>query len=669
MAQRVIQLLRSGQLYTTKEAAKTAITSLEGKLDGEVILARYTAGAETKTLISVRHSFTPTGGGSAVSGWTFFDDPESLIQNLDKSASAVDGQVVTTVTQVDGLVSETKANVKDLQLGGYSKDTSATGSIGSTDTVNTALSKLENAITSVGVTSTDKTINVSNDGRDIGVNIDGTTLVADSNDGTISADLEIVALTSTEIAALTGGDNVREAYKLIYATDSGKTAIGDIVKIYKDSALVNFFLGHVDDSLTNADQQGESPDTAVTDGTGATALVYIMQLANGKYKLAAVDVSNFLEESEFSDGLQVSNHVVSVKVDSTSEEVITAYGTQNTTAPVLSVGANGVKVSNIQTAIDAKVGTLDYSDTAVTGEYVSQVTETDGVIAVTRTAVSGATLNSYSKGSDGSAVASTDTINQAISKLENQIDAAESGSKTEINTTVGGESATHMTIIKTQDASDNHDIYSFSLADVASEDALETEVTRAQTAEGELATKIGLTGAEGSRTWTPTTNYGGSSATVAANMEALATAIKANADAIAGLDYTDTAVAGQVVTEVDETNGVIAPTRANLSGITLAGFTADTGATGAIAATDTVAGALNKLQNKADASLNSVSGSNAIAVGNKDSNKDQQISLILDDSTTQSDANNRYAATSGNVLQITSDGLYLSEVWDCGVYA
>ena len=71
--------------------------------------------------------------------------------------------------------------------------------------------------------------------------------------------------------------------------------------------------------------------------------------------------------------------------------------------------------------------------------------------------------------------------------------------------------------------------------------------------------------------------------------------------AVKALDYPDTAVAGQVVTEVDETDGVIAPARANLSGITLAGFTADSTATGAIAATDTVAAALNKLQNKADA--------------------------------------------------------------------
>ena len=70
---------------------------------------------------------------------------QGQINAMDKAADAVDGQVVTTVEETNGVVSETKANVKDLQLGGYVKDASATGAIGSTDTINAALSKLENA--------------------------------------------------------------------------------------------------------------------------------------------------------------------------------------------------------------------------------------------------------------------------------------------------------------------------------------------------------------------------------------------------------------------------------------------------------------------------------------------------------------------------------------------
>lgn len=63
---------------------------------------------------------------------------------------------------------------------------------------------------------------------------------------------------------------------------------------------------------------------------------------------------------------------------------------------------------------------------------------------------------------------------------------------------------------------------------------LTTEVTRAQAAEGEIASKIGLTGGETARAWTPTTNYGG--ATVAANMSAIDTQVKANTDALTWIE-------------------------------------------------------------------------------------------------------------------------------------
>ena len=79
------------------------------------------------------------------------NDLNDRIDIMDKAADAVAGQVVTTVSETNGVVSETKANVKDLQLGGYVKDANATGAIGGTDTINTALSKLENTVTSTTV--------------------------------------------------------------------------------------------------------------------------------------------------------------------------------------------------------------------------------------------------------------------------------------------------------------------------------------------------------------------------------------------------------------------------------------------------------------------------------------------------------------------------------------
>ena len=64
-------------------------------------------------------------------------------------------------------------------------------------------------------------------------------------------------------------------------------------------------------------------------------------LANGSEDTVSVDVSKFLAESEFGNGLQVDEltGVVSVKVDAASEAFLT-------------VGADGVKLAGVQTAID-----------------------------------------------------------------------------------------------------------------------------------------------------------------------------------------------------------------------------------------------------------------------------------------------------------------------------
>ena len=67
---------------------------------------------------------------------------------------------------------------------------------------------------------------------------------------------------------------------------------------------------------------------------------------------------------------------------------------------------------------------LDYTGvTTGDGVVVTNVTETDGVVSAVTAEVGGLKLTNYAKGSDSGAVVSTDSINDAISKLENQVDA------------------------------------------------------------------------------------------------------------------------------------------------------------------------------------------------------------------------------------------------------
>ena len=357
---------------------------------------------------------------------------QGQINGMDKAASAVDGQVVTTVSEVDGKVTETKANVKDLQLGGYAKS-NETGSIGGTDTINTALSKLENTIGANKVSNDDGSINVTTatTGTDINVNIkSGEKVIKKDGNGGLYTNIKISGATAQELVDL--GTNVREAYKLL---DSNGEKLGDWIKIYKDSSLVNVELGHIGDLLEGTSAITEEADSSTivpTSDTGASeALNFVYQLENGKYKLAQVDVESFLQEAEFKDGLSVDSttHEVKVKIDDTSEK-----NSQETPVSFLTVGPDGVKLDGIKDEITRKIEALDYTDSAATGQYVTEVNEENGIISsVERANVSEAPLNNYVKGEDATAVVATDTINQAVSKLEKQTDTLARATENELS--------------------------------------------------------------------------------------------------------------------------------------------------------------------------------------------------------------------------------------------
>ena len=357
---------------------------------------------------------------------------QGQINGMDKDASAVDGQVVTTVSEVDGKVTETKANVKDLQLGGYAKS-NETGSIGGTDTINTALSKLENTIGANKVSNDDGSINVTTatTGTDINVNIkSGEKVIKKDGNGGLYTNIKISGATAQELVDL--GTNVREAYKLL---DSNGEKLGDWIKIYKDSSLVNVELGHIGDLLEGTSAITEEADSSTivpTSDTGASeALNFVYQLENGKYKLAQVDVESFLQEAEFKDGLSVDSttHEVKVKIDDTSEK-----NSQETPVSFLTVGPDGVKLDGIKDEITRKIEALDYTDSAATGQYVTEVNEENGIISsVERANVSEAPLNNYVKGEDATAVVATDTINQAVSKLEKQTDTLARATENELS--------------------------------------------------------------------------------------------------------------------------------------------------------------------------------------------------------------------------------------------
>lgn len=379
---------------------------------------------------------------------------QGQIDSMDKPAEAVDGQVVTTVAETDGKVTETKANVKDLKLVGYSKEADATGDIAATDTINTALSKLENKVGANEVNNADHSIIVTKPTgttttTDIKVNIkSGEKVIKLGNDG-IYTNLNLVKITDGLTA------NVKERYEL---RDSNNEKIGESIDIPTDSAYKEIYLGSSADTI-------DTKSGVITKKEGdKQSLNYAYIKADGTYDLAKVDVSAFLSEEEFKDGLQVKDHVVSVKVDASSEKVTTG---DSATVDVLTVSSNGVKVSNIQNAIDYSISALDAS---VTGGTTAG-TKTNGHVQVVVDEVGGmltaVTVNEAN-------IADADDLEALSGKTVTEV--ASSNDSITANSSLAADGTKHLDIIT--DAS-KIKMTGFTSSDVLSGIAVSSSVTEA----------------------------------------------------------------------------------------------------------------------------------------------------------------------------------------------
>lgn len=104
---------------------------------------------------------TYVGGVVAAEAARADAEVERAIKSLDVADSAVSGQFVTAVSETDGKISVSRANLTDAVLAGYAADSTQTGAIAATDTLEEALNKIENSLASTTVK----------------YNVDGTTLV------------------------------------------------------------------------------------------------------------------------------------------------------------------------------------------------------------------------------------------------------------------------------------------------------------------------------------------------------------------------------------------------------------------------------------------------------------------------------------------------------------
>lgn len=652
MSNNFIRVLRNTELCATREAA---ITKLEGKLatlqDGEICIASYGGSWDAaKTILGVVRA--KTVDGSSKRSYTIFDNEDTAdilaaIQKLNttKDVTSTDGHVTVKVVQKDGLLEtlEVKtANIAKATELGTKDDAAGTdtafGRIAQevadrTTAITTALAGLTGTVSATakdgeqysvltGVTQTNgklasvaevKLAAVAKTGSAADVattNITGDTTHVAVTGATVSAQITDIAetlkdvensianvqanalkyrtvkLSDAEVTELKDS-NVKEAYKVVSYTGtwtegtSTGTQVGDVIKIYKDSSVKEIYLGSGNDEI-NTSTGGITKAQTVAEAD--LSLNYAYMNADGTYGMAKIPVANFLRESEFKNGLQVNNGIVSVKVDTTSE------GAEN----FLSVGENGIKLSGVQTAIDTAIGKLDKTVESTGDNNVSvTVAQTDGLVsgvtvsttglALASEVIKGVTVNGADAqvSADKKAIVTINGANTAVSNAYAATQYAEP-----FETKVG---TNHIAAGDTVDAAFKKTENTISV--LATEVISNEKVTTA--AITELAKSTGVTNTDGVIKYTPDTNT-----------TYLKTADSVH-DATVKLDAAIKTVADNITT---------------LDG----------------------------------AALKSIEGGNGITVSGDTANS-KTVSLKLN-------------AAADNALTVDTNGLYLSNVWDCGTY-
>ena len=176
--------------------------------------------------------------------------------------------------------------------------------------------------------------------------------------GLVSENKDFINANDVKLSAVTpSSTTVKEEYALY---NGNGVQLGNSIKIYKDQSLV---------SITLEDN----------DGSGKTGqyLKYTYIDVNGDTQSTYVNISSLLVEAEFKSGVTAdSNGIVHGVVDSASESFVT-------------VGADGLKLSGVQDAIDSAIGGVNTKLQELSGSVQTLSSTTESFSAATVAGITG----------------------------------------------------------------------------------------------------------------------------------------------------------------------------------------------------------------------------------------------------------------------------------------
>lgn len=647
-----IRVLRNGTLYSTREIAKTNLETQLGKLqDGEICLASYGASWDkAKTILGV----VRTKG--ATPSYTIFDNEDiagivATIQELDATVrgNLNENDVIQTgkhvgvkVVEVDGKLTEVKVVESDIasaKLLGTTDDTAGTGTAFARIAKEAAdrAKAITDAINGLG-----SSVAATNDGLHV------LTGVTQAN-GVLSNKTEIqlanVAISGSAAHVATtaiGGDTTHVAV----AGENVSAQITDIAKTLKG----------VKDSIDEAKANDLKYITVKLSDTETSALGANVKEAYQVFAYTGTWDATSNKGTEVGDTIKIYKdaNVKEIYLGSSKDKIgsdgtITKVPEKDIVEAELSLNYAYVKADGTYEMASIPVGSFLRESEFKNGLQVAG----NGEVSVK---VDGASEGDF---------LSVSGAGVKISGVQDAIDAAIG----KLNTTVASTGDNNVTVTVTEAAGKITGV-TVSTPGLA----LERDVVKAVTVNGVNATvtsnkaDVTIDGtdiavANSTETYEPTVYSApfegkvtegdyhiATGDTVAAAFKKTENTISVLATEVISNEKVTTAAITELAKSagVTNTDGVIGyqkKTDANYIGA----------ATSVHDATVKLDAAIKTVEGNANSALTEVQGSNAITVSTK-AEKKQTVSLKLDSVKTD------------NALTVTDNGLYLSNVWDCGEY-
>lgn len=266
-----------------------------------------------------------------------------------------------------------------------------------TEAVDDANAYTDEKISAVTVTAADgsMTVTPAASGTTIAVKLDATEQGLSVSGNGLKSNFSLVKVGSPAAG-------MASQYKLV--GKDGNTALGVTIDIAKDQFLKSA------EFIASASEEDHTADETVV--VGDPYLKFTFQTTDVD-KVVYVSVKSLVDVYTAGNGINVAGNAISIKLDPNGESYLT-------------VGAEGLKLSGVETMVDTKVAAAVSGITADTS-YVKEVT-VNGVDAAVEdnhaTVTIGANnvaMTGYAVATGATTIAPTDTISVAVGKLQKSL--------------------------------------------------------------------------------------------------------------------------------------------------------------------------------------------------------------------------------------------------------